>query len=795
MAETIKGLNIKLGLDTSDLDQKLKNINSELKEEQKDLRAINNALKFDSNNIDKWREKQTKLNSILDNTKKRLEVQNKRLEEAKKALQVGAISQEQFNQVQRSIQYTETDIIKLNNELKRTEEQIKRIGGINTSNLKKVGTSFTKYVTAPIVAAATALSALTFKSMKTADEMKNTASKIGMSVEAFQEWSYVAKVLAVDSASLEKAFVRTNSILGEIAIGSDKYSSALSQLEITSESLLDKTTDEAFEMIRDALSRVEDQTLRTALANEIFGENLGNELSLVLQSTASEIDNLRNKAKELGIVTSEEAEIASNFRNSLDNLKQSASALAVTIGVQVVPVLQKLVDNIQSKAIPAVRNLVNRWANLSTTTKRIITILLGVLAAIGPVINIVLKLIPLVKTIKGVMSGGAILKFFQAFSFGKIALIGLIATLAVLLLQNEKFKEVLKQVFNSLSKILEPVGELISSLMTKLEPVLAAIVNVFSEVIDVIVILIESIMPALTEIIDVIVNVLGIVIEVVLELIDKILPVLISLVNEIAKIIKALKPIFEMIINLLGNIIGQAIKLIEAILPPIMRILDIIIQLVGTIIGVLGTLINAILAPLSSILDVLTAIISVVISVLEVLINIIAAILAPVLKILFAILEPILSILMVFIEIIGSVMELLAPLIETLLTPLIAQLDFIAYIFEALAPLIMLVGEILGNILAPVLEVIFALLEPILWILEKIIDAAKWIIDNVKKVFDGVGNAIKGVGNFFGDLFTGKLFQKGSSTTNNTTNNSVTVNTTSSTFDINSINKALGGAY
>lgn len=795
MAETIKGLNIKLGLDTSDLDQKLKNINSELKEEQKDLRAINNALKFDSNNIDKWREKQTKLNSILDNTKKRLEVQNKRLEEAKKALQVGAISQEQFNQVQRSIQYTETDIIKLNNELKRTEEQIKRIGGINTSNLKKVGTSFTKYVTAPIVAAATALSALTFKSMKTADEMKNTASKIGMSVEAFQEWSYVAKVLAVDSASLEKAFVRTNSILGEIAIGSDKYSSALSQLEITSESLLDKTTDEAFEMIRDALSRVEDQTLRTALANEIFGENLGNELSLVLQSTASEIDNLRNKAKELGIVTSEEAEIASNFRNSLDNLKQSASALAVTIGVQVVPVLQKLVDNIQSKAIPAVRNLVNWWANLSTTTKRIITILLGVLAAIGPVINIVLKLIQLVKTIKGVMSGGAILKFFQAFSFGKIALIGLIATLAVLLLQNEKFKEVLKQVFNSLSKILEPVGELISSLMTKLEPVLTAIVNVFSEVIDVIVILIESIMPALTAIIDVIVNVLGIVIEVLLELIDKILPVLISLVNEIAKIIKALKPIFEMIINLLGNIIGQAIKLIEAILPPIMRILDIIIQLVGTIIGVLGTLINAILAPLSSILDVLTAIISVVISVLEVLINIIAAILAPVLKILFAILEPILSILMVFIEIIGSVMELLAPLIETLLTPLIAQLDFIAYIFEALAPLIMLVGEILGNILAPVLEVIFALLEPILWILEKIIDAAKWIIDNVKKVFDGVGNAIKGVGNFFGDLFTGKLFQKGSNTTNNTTNNSVTVNTTSSTFDINSINKALGGAY
>lgn len=57
MAETIKGLNIKLGLDTSDLDQKLKDINSELKEEQRDLRAINNSLRYDSTNLDKWREK------------------------------------------------------------------------------------------------------------------------------------------------------------------------------------------------------------------------------------------------------------------------------------------------------------------------------------------------------------------------------------------------------------------------------------------------------------------------------------------------------------------------------------------------------------------------------------------------------------------------------------------------------------------------------------------------------------------------------------------------------------------
>ena len=323
MAETIKGLNIKLGLDTSELDQKLKALNSSLKEEQKDLKAINTALKFDNSNVEKWREKQSKLNSILEKTKERLEVQNKRLEEAKKALQVGAISQEQFNQVQRAVQYTEADINKLNQELINTQTQIKKIGGINTDGLKKVGTTFTKYVTAPIVAAATALTALTVKAMENANEMADNANKVGLSVEAYQEWSYAARMLASDEASLQKALVRTTTILGDIATGGNEYSDTLSQLEISQESLIGKTTVEAFEIIRVALSNVEDQALRTALANEIFGEKLGTELSQILSATSEEIEELRNQAHELGVVTSEETETAKKFTDSITNLKQS----------------------------------------------------------------------------------------------------------------------------------------------------------------------------------------------------------------------------------------------------------------------------------------------------------------------------------------------------------------------------------------------------------------------------------------------------------------------------------------
>ena len=54
-------------------------------------------------------------------------------------------------------------------------------------------------MTAPILGAVTALTTLSIKSAETADELGDQASKLGMSVEALQEWNYVAKLLAVDS--------------------------------------------------------------------------------------------------------------------------------------------------------------------------------------------------------------------------------------------------------------------------------------------------------------------------------------------------------------------------------------------------------------------------------------------------------------------------------------------------------------------------------------------------------------------------------------------------------------------
>ena len=99
MAETIRGINIKLGLDTTELDTKLSSLNKDLKEQSKDLKAINANLKYDSSNIDLWKEKQSILNQTLAITKQKLVEQNAQLENAKKAVQVGAMSESEFKKL------------------------------------------------------------------------------------------------------------------------------------------------------------------------------------------------------------------------------------------------------------------------------------------------------------------------------------------------------------------------------------------------------------------------------------------------------------------------------------------------------------------------------------------------------------------------------------------------------------------------------------------------------------------------------------------------------------------------
>ena len=558
MAETIRGINIKLTLDGKDLQNELNNIKANLKEQQKDLKAINTSLRYDSSNVDLWKKKQETLNSILETTKKKLQNQNEQLEKAKEALKVGEISEKEYNQLRRNVEYTEADISKLNNELNKTSEKINSLGSVDLSKLSKLGTNLTKYVTAPLIGAFTALTTLTVKSAETADELGDLAQNLGISVKSLQEWNYVAKLLAVDNEQLQKAFIKTNSLLGDLASGNTSTAtSALEQLGITYDKLKGKSVDEAFNIIRNALSSLEDETLRVGIANDIFGDKIGTDLQQLLSASSQEIENFKNECLSLGIITDEEVRKSAAFNDELDRVKQQLQTLGVEVAQILLPILTEFLGYVKESLIPKISEWANKLANMNDTTKKTILVIGGMIAIVGPAIKVVTALVPVVKGLSTALTSVGTSGFFagEGINAATLGIGALIALLVVALSQSETFKEIIGEIGELLVQIIEPIWDII-----------------------------ETVGEALMPIIDLVMEVINTLMGLLQPLLDTLLLPIKVVLDVIGRIIQALNPALKLIANVIQRVIAPVLEMLYAILEPIFSILNAIIEAVEWII-------------------------------------------------------------------------------------------------------------------------------------------------------------------------------------------------------------------
>lgn len=741
MAETIKGINIKLSLDGQDLDNELKAINKELREQQRDLRAINTNLRYDSSNLDLWKKKQTQLNEVIAQTEKRLEVQQKKLEQARLGLKLGTVSDAEFRKLQRNITYNEADLKRLNNELSNTKDKIKDLGNLKFDNLAKVGSTLTKAITAPILGAVAALTVFANKGVETATAINATANKLRMSAEALQEWNHVARMSGVETASLEKAFEKVNSIVADIALGDVKgFAGVFHALGISMDEIEGKDTSAAFEVIRKALSKVEDVSLRAALANHLFGDKIGSEVLPVLGLEEQALNDLKKEAHDLGIVTNDQIDIVSGYNDSLKELKQSTTALSVEVAEVMIPAMQGLVNILKENVIPAFRSAVNWWKNLNSQTKTIIVAITGLVAAIGPVLTIVGKVIPLIKkvtvAIKAVGAAGSIAGI--GINAATLGIGALVAIVAVALLKNEKFKELLQKLMDVFMKLLEPIIEIVEVLMEALMPILDIIIGIFSKLIDIL-------MP----------------------LIDIILAPLIKQFEFLGGLFEKLSPLIQMVGNVLQKILVPAFQVVEKILTPIMAILEKIIGFFEKIFNFVGSIGDVVGDALGGVADFAG--------------NIVGGIG----------------------DFVGGVADKVG--------------NFATGVVDKVSGAVSSVGGFFGGVFDKVGNFATGVADKVSGAVSNVVDGAKSIVSGASNAVsnvaskvtssvsnfantakDKVSGAVKGIGNFFNNAFNlkGKANANTSTTTNQaTTNNSITINTTSPTIDIDAINRALGGKF
>ena len=160
--------------------------------------------------------------------------------------------------------------------------------------------------------AAAALGALTvaihgtFEAMEGAATLTDTAERIGLGIQALQEWRYVADEAGVDTAKLEAGMEKLNGVMGrfKLGLGDAKLKPVFEELGISKAQLDNVTTaDQLLTLLADTLGQVEDRAKQVALARSLGIE----ELLPVLRLGSDEIARFRNEASALGFVMGTEA--------------------------------------------------------------------------------------------------------------------------------------------------------------------------------------------------------------------------------------------------------------------------------------------------------------------------------------------------------------------------------------------------------------------------------------------------------------------------------------------------------
>ena len=177
-------------------------------------------------------------------------------------------------------------------------------------------------------------------------ELTDMSQRTGVSVEALSELGYAAEMSGADMATLEGGLRKMQKTIAEAASGSQSAQEALGALGITINDLKNLAPDEQFALIAARLAEVQNPTQRAAAAMEVFGKS-GTKLLPMMAGGARGLEEMRQKARDLGLVmSSEDAAAADDFGDALDSLWKVLKMGAFTIGSALAPVLKGLAERV-----------------------------------------------------------------------------------------------------------------------------------------------------------------------------------------------------------------------------------------------------------------------------------------------------------------------------------------------------------------------------------------------------------------------------------------------------------------
>ena len=193
---------------------------------------------------------------------------------------------------------------------------------------------------------------LTGKFAAFADDVLKTSRRLGLGTDALQRWRYAAKLSGISTQTFDMAMQRFGRRAAEAAAGTGEAKDALEFLRREYGVMLRdaegsmRPVEDIFEDVVEAMSKIEDPLLRNRAAMKLF-DSEGVAMVQMMGKGREGLRRMGDEADSLGLVfPREQLEQGEAYTDAFTRMKESLSALGNAIGVELLPMMQKIVEQV-----------------------------------------------------------------------------------------------------------------------------------------------------------------------------------------------------------------------------------------------------------------------------------------------------------------------------------------------------------------------------------------------------------------------------------------------------------------
>lgn len=368
--------------------------------------------------------------------------------------------------------------------IKKTDE---KAGNLGQTFLNGVGTAakWGAGIVAGATVAAGALVGVATDAAGAMDVIDKGSAKVGISKQAYQEWSYVLGQNGMDISKMEVGMKTLVAAMDGAAAGTESATEKFDALGLSIYDSNGNMKDQETMMNEAiyALANMENGTEKARLATELFGKS-GVEMMPMLNGGAEGIADLTQRAHDLGLVMSDEAVTAGVvLGDTMDDVKQTFGALGNQLGVAFMPIIQSILDLILAN-MPTIQTMFSKLAPVLTG------LLEGVLP---PLFSLVESLLPILFDLLDAIIP-VVVDIVEAVLPVFVSLIEMLLPPIV---------QIVQTLLPPLLKLLVPILDLLKPILDLLQPILDLVVGILSPLAELISGLLTPLITIVTKVIEI----------------------------------------------------------------------------------------------------------------------------------------------------------------------------------------------------------------------------------------------------------------------------------------------------